>query len=202
MNLSEEDAEGYCEIGECYRLMDMDEDALHNYQKALEIDENYADAIYGIGVLKYEKEAYLESISLLKQAIKISPYNPDYYYALAVSSMELDLIDEAEKAFEQAVKLYPYDPEFWLSYADLEFEKGNVKLALDLLKRGDHVNEKSARLKYRLAAYLLSKNDKKAGLTYFNDAFVIDKSEMDVFFNYFPEGKYLKEISKIISAQD
>ena len=199
MDLNEEDAEGLCEIGECYRMLSENEKAAGYFDRALKLDPNYADANFGIGIMKYDQGQILESIVHLKKAIKAAPYNPDYWYALGISCLDINFTEDAEEAFERAVKLYPYDPDIWVSYADLEYENGNVEKAIDLLNQGDAVNKKSARIKYRLAAYHLSMSNESAGLNYFTEALKLNKNESIDFFDFYPDAQYLDAINRILS---
>jgi tetratricopeptide (TPR) repeat protein len=185
MKYGEEDAEGLCEIGECYRMLYHPDKALEFFNKSLELDARYPDAHYGIGMIKYEDEKYMESLIFLRKAIDIAPYNPDYYYALGVSLLEVGILDEAAEAFERAVKLYPYDPDFWLSFADLSYVSGNEKEAIDLLQKANEINKKSARIKYRLAAYYFNLEKKSEGLDCLEEAVKLDKFAIDDFLDYY-----------------
>jgi len=193
------DAEGLTEIGECYRMLDDPKQALSHFSEALEIDNDYSDAHYGIGMIKYEDQKYMESLLFLKEAIKLAPYNPDYWYALGVSYLELSLVKDAAEAFEKAVKLYPYDPDFWLSFADLSYVIGNKKDAIDLLEKATDINKKSARLKYRLAAYHFNLEQKNEGLGCLQEAIKLDKAATDDFFDFYDKTICLEEVNRMLT---
>ncbi len=196
---NEEDAESLCEIGECYRMLSNNEKALEYFQRSLTLDANYSDANFGIGVMMYDIDEYSTSITYLKKAIKTAPYNPDYWYALGVTYSEVNLFPEANEAFERTVKLYPYDAEIWLTYAELQYNHGNIEKAIKLLNEGLVSNKDSAVIQYRLAAYYLNKNDEAQGFYYLSKAVKSDKNKADVFFEAYNKEFGVEAVQRILS---
>ncbi len=196
------DAEACFEIGDAYRHAGRDKDALTYFKLALNKDDEYADAHYGIALLSFEKGEYMQSLMHLRSAIRVSSYNPDYWYTAALASRNLGLHGEAEDAFEKALELYPYDPEFWLGYADLKYDSGKLELAIELLTRGASYNKNTATIKYRLAGYHLEKEDKFNAISYFAQAVELNREASGDFFREYPNAQYLDELHDLLNKNN
>jgi tetratricopeptide (TPR) repeat protein len=195
---SQPDAEACFEIGDAYRHADRLEKAMTYYEMALDRDQTYADAHYGIALIKFEQETYMESLMHLRSAIRESAHNPDYWYTAGLASNKLGLHIEAEEAFEKALELYPYDPDFWLSYADLKYNNGKTDVAIDLLTRGATYNKNTATIKYRLAGYHLEQEDKFNAISCFAQAIELNREESGEFFREYPHAQYLDELHELL----
>lgn len=199
IELSEEDSETLCEIGECYRMLDKPDTAVDYYNRSLKLDEQYADAWFGLGIIKYEENNIVESIVQIKHAIKIAPYNSDYWYALGLSCREISFKEDAEEAFEKALKLFPYDSDVWLTYAEMKYTSGEVERAIEVLLSADKYNKDTAKIKFKLAAYHFKTTDISSALNYFQEGMKINKSESSDFFESCPEAQSLDEFNVILS---
>lgn len=80
--------------------------ALDAGNHALQLDENSATAMAGLGLLNYNKGNWSESLKLLKRASELSKdSNPTYFYGLILQAT--GYISEAHQAFLQAEQLDP-----------------------------------------------------------------------------------------------
>jgi serine/threonine-protein kinase len=87
-------------------------EAEQQFRKALELNENYIDALTGLGwVLQDQADVledtskYQESIDTLKQSLDIKDDQPFAYSALGWSYYGLDKYDDAANAFNRAIEL-------------------------------------------------------------------------------------------------
>ncbi|MFO7829418.1 MAG: tetratricopeptide repeat protein [Bacteroidales bacterium] len=191
----------FTEVGHAYRKLGSYKFAITYYHKALEHNNKCADAHYGLGLIKYNEDKYLESITHFKTALKHATYDADYWYSLGISYRKLGFSQKAQDAFERALDLYPYDPDFWVSYADMAFLTGEVKLAIEVLTRGEIFNQNTARIKYRLAAYYLEAENKSNAISYFSKALRLNANESNDFFTFYPKAAYLTELRSLVQKK-
>lgn len=95
-------ASSHKEGGDMYVVMGNPNNAIGEYEKALQFDPNYAEAYYGMGFAFYEQGMYKEAVDSFKKAIDI---NPDYAVAhdnLGISLLRLENIEEALIHFTRA----------------------------------------------------------------------------------------------------
>jgi tetratricopeptide (TPR) repeat protein len=111
---------------------DRDDEAVEAFQRAVELDPNFAEGFYRLGlahnalkqtdeaekafreaVKAYEKltkrdEKNSDAVKVLKEAVKTSPTeNDDKYYELAFSQFQLAQYDEAVRALNKALEVNP-----------------------------------------------------------------------------------------------
>lgn len=75
-------------------------DALQNFEKAIQLDPKQPDAYTNLSLVYYELNRGDEAISVLKQAIKLDPENPERYLKLADMYYRLSMHREAVEYFE------------------------------------------------------------------------------------------------------
>ena len=116
------------------------EKAIECYDRALEINQNYAEAWYSKGYALYRLGRYKEAIGCYDRALKI---NQNYVEALnnkGVALSKLRRYEEAIECYDKALEINP-------NYAEAWYNKGNV-----LDKLGKY--EEAVKLKGK-AAFLL-----------------------------------------------
>ncbi|MBN1648583.1 MAG: hypothetical protein JW874_11180 [Spirochaetales bacterium] len=79
-------------------------DAEYYYLRALDLREDYEDALYGLGVLYgFEMERYFSAKEYLEKLIKIKPKREDARFALAHVYAALGWIKEAGDQFDEII---------------------------------------------------------------------------------------------------
>lgn len=77
------------------------------YQSALQIDNNYAFALRGLGWILQYQEKYTESVDAFQQALKLDEHNDDAHNGLGWSLFNLEHYDAAEPEFRRAIEIAP-----------------------------------------------------------------------------------------------
>ena len=109
-------------------------------KKALEIDFNYADAHYNLGVAYAVKGLWDEAIEGFKEAIRSKPDYALAHYNLGVAYAVKGLWDEAIEGFKEAIRIDPDNIKAHCGLGSLYYKKGNKKKALkeyEILKNLD-----------------------------------------------------------------
>ncbi|MDQ6664459.1 MAG: tetratricopeptide repeat protein [Acidobacteriota bacterium] len=94
-------------IGIAYhQLMDL-RDAKKNYERAVKLDKNYAEAVNNLGTIYYATRNYRRAIGKYKQALKISPNSASIYSNLGTAYFARKNYKEAADSYQIALKIDP-----------------------------------------------------------------------------------------------
>ncbi|MGB7210649.1 MAG: tetratricopeptide repeat protein [Pyrinomonadaceae bacterium] len=119
--------------------------ALTFFEKAIEIDPNYAEAWYQAGFTYGVQGRHAEALKASKQAAKLRPDWAETFVNIGASSFALGQYKEAADAYRQAIKLEDYKPDTQYSLG-LSLEKLNrtdeeiLAYRRALLLKPDHAN--------------------------------------------------------------
>ncbi|MBF2016777.1 MAG: tetratricopeptide repeat protein [Rivularia sp. T60_A2020_040] len=89
------------------------QDALSSYQKAIEIQPEYAQAWNGKAKVLYELSSYQEALLAYDKAIQIEPDYEDSWSGRGFVLNKLQRFQEAISSFDKALKLESEAPEVW-----------------------------------------------------------------------------------------
>jgi len=101
------DARKYYELGnEYYEKGDFD-NAISNYDKAIEADPTYHKAYYNRGLAYACKEDYDKAIADINKVIEMKPNFAEAYYILGLAYEYKNELDKAIEAYNKSLKLNP-----------------------------------------------------------------------------------------------
>lgn len=83
-------------MGNRYSRNGVYDQAIENYSRAIELDEQFADAYFNRGVSYYELGQYQEAIDDLTQAIDLNPADDNYYGRRSLAYLFADQLDLAQ----------------------------------------------------------------------------------------------------------
>ncbi|MBI3510716.1 MAG: tetratricopeptide repeat protein [Bacteroidetes bacterium] len=81
--------------------------AIRDYKKAVDIDSNYFNATYSLGVCYYKDEDFEKAATWFKKAIRIEPERTISYKSLSDTYLELKDYDNAKNACIDGIIIYP-----------------------------------------------------------------------------------------------
>jgi len=99
-------------IGANYLKRQVPEDALAQFQQALQLDPEDPRSLLGAGRAYLNLRRPAEALQLAKRAIAREPINADAFFLAGLASRALDATTEATAFFERATNLQPQNPEF------------------------------------------------------------------------------------------
>lgn len=102
-----EDANEYFLHGCAYHELNMYQEAIKFYQKALKIKPDFVEAFINLGVAHYKLGQYTEAIDVYKQAVQISPKSPSVYNKLGSMYIIGGKYPMALDTFKKAIDLEP-----------------------------------------------------------------------------------------------
>ena len=97
-------------LGKAYTDLGLTDKAIDEYQAALKLDPDYADARNNLGLSYLSKGSADEAIRECRAALNMNPEDPDYHDNLGMVYLEKGLMDKATEEFRAALKLKPDDP--------------------------------------------------------------------------------------------
>ena len=101
------------------------EEAIKDYDKAIELNPNYSEAYNNRGKDKYNLGLYKEAIEDFNKAIELNPNNSNSYNFRGNAKYNLKLYKEAIKDYDKAIELNPH---YSNTYSNIGLNKINLVL--------------------------------------------------------------------------
>ncbi len=127
---SSSSAEEHFQMGLSYHLEGKWDLAIKEYEEAIRIKPDYADAHNNLGLSYGENGLYNLEIRQYEEAIRIKPDYALAYYNLGVSYAEKSLYDLAIRQYEEAIRIKPDYAEAHYKLGEAYGEEGQYKKAI------------------------------------------------------------------------
>ena len=104
----------YFDRGFIYLKKKDDDNAIADFDSAIELNPEDPDAWWWRGSAYFEKEDYDKAIADFTQAIELKPENPNAYLGRGIAYLRKENYDKAIADFTQAIELKPENPNAYL----------------------------------------------------------------------------------------
>src|SRR5580658_990434 len=94
-------------MGIAYHQMMQFAEARKNYEKAIKLNPQYAEAINNLGTIYYARKSYRRAIGAYRKALKISPNSASVYSNLGTAEFARKKYQEASEHYQKALSLDP-----------------------------------------------------------------------------------------------
>ncbi len=121
-------------LGECYEKINESVLAEQHFMRALEIDEEFADAYVSLALLKANQNQYTEADFYISKAVKLDDQNPDFWYIKAEICENDHRANDAKAAYQNAIQLNPDNLEILLDFSNFLHADFSLEDALFLLE--------------------------------------------------------------------
>lgn len=111
VSLNPKNAVAYFGLAEVYTESDKDNEALANYEKAIELDKDLTEIYVPLGILYYQKGEIAKADQFLTKALAAAPNDTETQYFLGLVRYAQNRNDEALVGFRNAVKSDPNSAE-------------------------------------------------------------------------------------------
>jgi tetratricopeptide (TPR) repeat protein len=95
-------------LGNVYYMQDRLDDAIREYQEAIRISPDYANAHSCLGIVYYYRQGRLDdAIREYQEVIRINPDNADAHFDLGNVYDKQDRLDDAIREYQEAIRINP-----------------------------------------------------------------------------------------------
>lgn len=129
-----EDIDGRLDLAGAFEAADMAPQALRQYERALKVRSDAAEAHLGLSQVLKRNARQKDSIEALEKAIGLEPTNPFYHYKLAELLRGMGARERALVAAQGAVVVAPDDSFYHFWVGDLLIEMRRFDEALDAMQ--------------------------------------------------------------------
>ena len=156
--------------------------AIEQYQEALLLNPDYADAWIALAECAYEMDEYSRALSCLETASKYYKYNLKIQHLKGFCLIGLGDVKNAQQVFDNILKRYPNDVESLYGIAQLQALEGRISSAEkyynEALSRD--ANSKKALLSLALISLKLGKNEQAE--KFINQAIAFHNDNPEVYY--------------------
>ena len=149
------------------------DEAIIQYQKALQIRSNYADAHLNLGNAFHQEGRMDEAVTQYQQALEFKPDDTGAHNNLGNVLLEEGRVDEAAIQYQQALELKPDDAETHCNLGTALNKKGRVDEAIGQYLEALKINPRYAEVQYNLANALDRKGSMNEAITHYREALKI-----------------------------
>jgi protein O-mannosyl-transferase len=138
------------------------DDAISEYERALDINPNYSDAHYNLGFAFQQKGQFADAVMQYERAIEIEPDNFEAHNNLGNILMLAGKLDESIVEYQKALNLNPNEVEAHSNLGNVLSQKGRYSEAIQEYQKALVLEPEYAEIHYNLGL-LLSRQGQLAG---------------------------------------
>jgi protein O-mannosyl-transferase len=160
---------GRCNLGVVLFQKGQVDEAVAQYQKALEINPNYVAAHYNLGNALFQKGQLEEALAQYQKAVEINPNDAEAHINLGNALFQNEQLDEALAQFQKAIEINPNDAETHYNLGNALFQKGQLDEAVAQFQRALEIDPNSFATHYNLGGALFQKGRLDDAITQFQE---------------------------------
>ncbi|MEP7144698.1 MAG: tetratricopeptide repeat protein [Ferruginibacter sp.] len=122
----------HVELGEFYLVGNLYQEAIHEFEEALNLDKEYTQAYIALGVARSKTEDHVEAVKCFKKAIFLDPFDLNIQSNLGDAYLKTENLLLAEETYKKILQMHPLHRdgllglgEFYKTAADKMLEDGN-----------------------------------------------------------------------------
>jgi Tfp pilus assembly protein PilF len=160
---------GRCNLGVVLFQKGRVDEAVAQYQKALEINPNYVAAHYNLGNALFQKGQLDEALAQYQKAVEINPNDAEAHVNLGNALFQNEQLDAALAQFQKAIEINPNDAETHYNLGNALFQKGQLDEAVAQFQRALEIDPNSFATHYNLGGALFQKGQLDDAITQFQE---------------------------------
>jgi len=174
---------GYNNLGNALLQKGKVDEALEQFQKALEINPYYVDARSNLGAALFQKGQLDDAVAQYKKTLEINPNYAQANYNLGLVLFQKGQLDDAIAHYQKAVKINPYHPEAHNNFGNALLQKGQVDEAVDQFQKALEINPDYVDAHSNLGAALFQKGQLDDAVAQYKKALDIDPDYVNAHYN-------------------
>jgi tetratricopeptide (TPR) repeat protein len=144
-------------LGRAFMLKGQVDDAVVQYQRALQINPNYSGAYDSLGQALVRKGQVDDAVAQYQKALAINPNYAQAHSNLAVALVQRGQVDDAIAQYQKALEISPGLAQAHSNLGVLLFQKGQVDDAVAQYQKALEINPNSAEVHSNLGVALVRK---------------------------------------------
>ncbi|MGO9476956.1 MAG: tetratricopeptide repeat protein, partial [Limisphaerales bacterium] len=159
------------------------DEAMVQYQKALQIKPDSAEACYNLGITLAKKGDVDEAIAYYQRALQIKPDDAGVHNNLGNALLQKGQVDEAITHYQRALQIKPDDAGVRNNLGSVLLQKGQVDEAMAHFQKALEIKPDYAEVHNNLGNALLQKGQVDEAITHYQRALQIKPDFAEVHFN-------------------
>jgi protein O-mannosyl-transferase len=155
------------------------DDAVAQYEKALEIYPNYLEAHGNLGLALFQKGEVDDALAEYQKALAINPSYVQAHYNLGVALFQKGQLDEAMAQFQKALEINPNHANAHYNLGVALFQKGQLEEAVSQFQKALEIHPNSFESHYNLGVALFQKEQLDEAITQFQEALEINPNSFE-----------------------
>jgi tetratricopeptide (TPR) repeat protein len=155
------------------------DEAIVHYQKALQINPDFAGAHNNLGSALLKKGSVDEAIAHYQRALQITPGYAEAHNSLGNALLQKGEVDEAIAQYQKALQITPDSAEAHNNLGNALFQKGSVDEAIAHYQKALQINSDFVGAHNNLGNALLQKGRVDEAITHFQKALQINPDNVE-----------------------
>lgn len=199
-------AEAHANLGAIYQKAGKTELALHEYQKAQNLDASNVNTKLNLGTLYQQKKDYENALATYNSILSVYPRNEKALLYKAQCTAALDQYDEALKNYKEYLAIKPNDNLVKNEMMTLLKDKMTPQEVLDILYEDVKQNPNNPDAYYKFAYELHKANKLDDAIVYYDLAIQMNPQMVDAYINlaqtYAQKGNNTEALNTIKKAKN
>jgi Tfp pilus assembly protein PilF len=184
-------------VGTTFALNGKVDEAIAQFQKALELGPGHVDIYSNLGLALFEKGQVDEAIVQYETALKIDPNYPEAQSGLGSTLFRQGKIDEAIAMYEKALLTEPYRADFHNNLGSAFVRKGQLDDAVAQYQKALELNPQDALAHYDLGTVFMKRGQLSDAIAQFQTSLTINPNSARTYINL---GNALQQTGQIDEA--
>ncbi len=159
------------------------DDAITQFQQALQIRPDYAEACNNLGLALFKEGRAGEAISQYKNALRLQPGYADASYNLGNAFLQKGRLDEAISCYQNALQIQPGNAQVHGNLGVALFQKGNTNDAITHFQIAVQIGPDDAEARFNLGNALRQTGSVDKAITCYRNALQIQPGYAAASFN-------------------
>jgi tetratricopeptide (TPR) repeat protein len=170
-------------LGLQYLQQGQPDEAIAQFQKALQIKPGYVDAQDNLGIALLQKGRADEAIIQFQKALELDPGNADACNSLGAALRQKGRVDEAITYYQKALRAKPEFADAHYNLGMALFDEGRVDEAIIQYQEALQMNPESANTHLNIGVALLKQGRVQEATVHFQKTLEIKPEDADAHFN-------------------
>lgn len=144
--------------------------AIESCNRATELDENYVDAYYHLGLAYNNKRRYDAAIQNLSKAVRLNANHAESWNNMGLAYEAKNMLDDSIESYRKAVAIDPNYSSAYFNMANVYKLKKEYELAINNYKKATEIDQEFAKAWFFMGYTYFDIKDYNMGIQYIENA--------------------------------